>query len=195
MSENLEIELRYKVKNIEELVKKLESIGARLTKKSHIIDHWYIPNSIKSREQHDVWFDEKRGCGIRIREEIVNGNNTTKLETKTLTKDKNHNTFDETETKIDTYENGDSFLKAIKRKEFLTIDKKRLNFEYEDFVISIDDIANYGVGIEIEYKGTIERKLALRELKGFANKLGLKEKDTFDKSPTVEAMKTLARFI
>jgi len=193
---NLEIELRYKIKSSSELEKRLLDIGAKVAYQSHIIDHWFIPIKIKNREQHDIWFDQKRGCGIRIREQDngYTGKVITNLETKRLSKEMNHNTFLEAEVTIDNYKKGETLLQMMDKKKFLTIDKNRIMYKYKNFKISIDEIKGYGAGVELELVTNKSRKSALKTIESLATKLKLYKKDMFEKSTTVDAMKVLAKF-
>lgn len=193
---NLEIELRYKIKNSKDLEKRLLDIGAKVAYQSHIIDHWFIPVKIKNREQHDIWFDQKRGCGIRIREQdnAYTGRVVTTLETKRLSKEMNHNTFLEAEVTIDNYKKGETLLQMMDKKEFLTIDKTRVMYQYKNFKISIDEIQGYGSGIELELVTDKGRKIAIKEIEKLATELKLSKKDMFEKSTTVDAMNILANF-
>ncbi len=194
----IEVELRYKVHNINVIRKKLIDLGARLTDQSHIIDHWFIPIDIMTYKQQVVWFDVKRNTGMRIREYRNDSNSklsSVTLDTKRLTLALNHNTFIETSMKVESYEKAKKFIEMIDRKEFLTIDKIRLLYKYDQFTFSIDTIKDYGSGVEIEYIGKPDsRSKILSEIESLAKKLGLKNSDKFDKSLTVDAMEKLARY-
>ena len=80
------------------------------------------------------------------------------------------------------------------RKEFLVINKQRAVYQIEHFEVSIDEIAGYGSGVEIEYKGDAVGLDAITEVRAFAVSLGLKEIDRHEKSITVSAMETLADY-
>ncbi len=196
VTHKIEIELRYQVKSIKHIQKILLDIDATLVQQTHIIDHWFIPINIKNMAEEIEWFDKKRNTGIRIREYINEYGNriSASLETKRMTLAMNHNTFLETSMPVETYEKAKEFLEMIDRKEYLTIDKNRLVYKKDVFEISIDEIKGYGSGIEIEYKGEGDRETVLKEITQFARELNLTEKDRFEKSITVDAMDTLAKF-
>ena len=193
---NIEYEIRYKLRDLFKIESKLLQIGAKVSSHNHIIDHWFIPSNIKSRDQHDIWFDVKAGTTIRIREQHDSYSKKviTTLDTKKLTKERNHNSMIETSINVENYQDVKKFLEMIDRKEFLTIDKTRLLYRYKDFQIEIDDIKGYGAGISIEIKNQIDRKIALGKLKRFAKKIELQDSDLLEKSVTVLAMDKLARF-
>lgn len=197
IDKKIEIELRYKIKNLTEIKAKLKSLGAKLTKESHIIDHWFIPNHLRNMKEEIEWFDVKRNTAIRIRENIDKKGKCfeTKIDTKRMTLDMNHNTFLETSMNVESLDKAKEFIQTLDRKEYLTIDKQRLVYIYKDFNISIDDIKDFASGIEIEYIGpNSTREKVLKEIKEFALKLGLKDKMQFEKSLTVDAMDTLSKF-
>ena len=173
-SQDIEYELRYRVKNLKDVETKLLQIGAKVTNHMHIIDHWFIPINIKSRESHDIWFDQKRGCAIRIREQdnSYSGKVVTSLETKRLTSEKNHNTILENSIPVENYKDTKKLLEMMDKKEFLTIDKSRLLYTYKNFHVEIDDIKGFGTGVSIEIHGVSERDIALKALEQFAKKIG-----------------------
>lgn len=196
IDEKIEVELRYKVESVREIQKKLLDINARQVEQTHIIDHWFVPVNIKSLEEEIDWFDIKRNTGVRIREYINEYGNqiSASLETKRLTLAMNHDTFLETEMKVESYHKAKEFMEMLDRKEYLTIDKSRILFKHEDFTISIDSIKDFITGVEIEYIGLGNREEIIKIIENFASKLGLSKKDRFEKSMTTEAMKVLARF-
>jgi len=197
IDKKIEIELRYKIRNLKEIQIKLKALGAKLTKESHIVDHWFIPNYIKNMREEKGWFDVKRNTGIRIRENLDKKGKCieTKIDTKRMTLDMNHNTFLETSMIVESLNKAKEFIQTLDRKEYLTIDKERLVYIYKDFNISIDAIKDFASGIEIEYIGpNSTRDKVLKEIKEFALKLGLKDSMQFEKSLTVDAMDTLSKF-
>jgi predicted adenylyl cyclase CyaB len=195
---NIEYELRYLVRHSAELEKRLIDLGSKIAYQARVVDHWYLPKNITTREGHDQWFDTGRGCGIRIREQhnAYTGKMTTSLETKRLTQSLNHNTFLEAEVTVESYQKTTPLLEMMDLKEFLTIDKSRVMYMLGDNKISLDTIAGVGTCIEIE--GTIRqgesREEIIVRLETIAASLGLSEKDRMNKSLTVLAMDTLAQF-
>lgn len=194
--EKLEIELRYKLKDRQKLEKRLAEFGAKVVYQAHVIDHWFIPINIRNNEQQIEWFDKKRGCAVRVREQDngYTGKITVSMETKRMNAAMNHNSLLEAEVTIDSFENGRKLLEMMDRKEFITINKNRVVYKYQNFKICIDDIKGYGVGAELEIGEVKNREKALVEIKHLASKLGLHERDRLEKSMTTEAMLTMAKF-
>ena len=191
-----EVELRYLCKDRKAIENKLITIGARVTHLSHIVDHWYIGNHIKNLEEKNRDFDSGEGFGLRIREQDndYTGKITTSLEVKRLTDALNHNTCIESEIEVKNYEETNNLLKLMNLKEFMTIDKARIMYSFEDLKICIDDIKELGTGIEIEHKTEKNREMVVEEIRNFARKLGLKKEDEVVKSVTYLAMEKLSRY-
>lgn len=192
---SIEHELRYKLSNRGEFEAALKAHGARLVRQEHLIDHWFIPNEIQNAEQQKQWFDDERGCSIRIREVVSNdGLFKVVLGTKRIMGTEGHNSLAEAEVGIENYERAKQLLLMMDRKEFLIIDKERSTYEVGEFEISIDEVKGYGVGVEIEYRGNDLDSDAIGKITKFGVSLGLNEVDRHEKSITVSAMEALARY-
>jgi predicted adenylyl cyclase CyaB len=192
----IKIEKRFLVDDRKALEKKLLELGVSVTSQARLIDHWFIPRLIKSREQHDDWFDSGRGCGVRIRE-VVSGfsdKRITTMETKRLTQSLNHNTFLESKVEVESYTNTKSVLEMMDLREFLTIDKSRVLYSRDNFKISLDEIKDYGTGVELEVSTFASREEALVEIDHLARLLGFEKNEELEKSMTVLAMDSLAVF-
>jgi predicted adenylyl cyclase CyaB len=197
IDKTIEIELRYKVKDFKEVQKALIDQNAELIQQTHIIDHWFIPVSIKNMAEEIIWFDKKRNTAVRIREYINDYGKqiSTSLETKRLTLAMNHDTFIETKTNVESYQKAKDFLEMIDRKEYLLIDKNRMLYQVGEYEVVLDNILNYGTGMEIEYHGPdTNREKIILKLQSFASSLGLDESMRFEKSLTVDSMQVLAKF-
>jgi predicted adenylyl cyclase CyaB len=150
---------------------------------------------IKSQVEQDDWFDSGRGCGIRIRESFgIDGGMVTTLGTKRVSNEHGHKALSEAEVVVESCARAALLLQMMDRREFLTIDKTRKTFELGEFEIAVDSILNYGVGVEIEYKGALGIDEAFAKIKELAGKLGLGDGDQFEKSLTVDAMQVLAKY-
>jgi adenylate cyclase class IV len=200
----IEIERRYKIASPANIIATLEKQGITQVTQKHIIDQWFIPNSIHSREEHNVWFDEKHGEAYRIRQtEQPNGTFSVTLDSKQHTEANDHNTFQErTIDTVTDIEAAQAFLAEKGYYNWLTIDKRRIAFDAHDPSIEIvldeiDGLADkigIGAALELEYTGEKSRHEALQELRDVAMTLGLTDEDLFEKSLTVAAMDVLAQF-
>lgn len=191
----IEIELRYLLSDKVAFLRCLEHLGAYRVREERLTDHWYIPVSISSRQEHDRWFNEERNCSVRIRE-TYDGDRIirTALGTKRLTPRASHQEILEAEVVIHDYAHGHGVLTMMDYKEFLTIYKERVLFACKDFEIALDSIQHFGAGVEIEHVGQGSYDKKIKEIRDFASELGLQEVDLYPKSLTVSAMDTLARF-
>lgn len=190
-NQSIEIEVRYRLTDIQEALNRIVNSGAVLQKKFHIVDHWFIPKNITNLNEHDKWYNIQRGVAIRIRENDVN---SVLLETKQLVVSKDHTSFFENSIQVNSYENAKKILLALDKKEFLTIDKKRTIFKLDLFEIVIDEIRNFDSVLEIEIKNVDNKADALDLIRKYASTLGLTVEHEYRKSATVEVMKKLAKF-
>ncbi len=199
----IEIEKRYKIHDINDIIARLADSGIEQTDESHIIDEWFAPLKVQSHKQQVEWFDGNKGLAYRVRRtEQSDGSWKIKVETKQLTDAGNHNTFIETTVAITDYDEAHVFLEDQGYWNWLTIDKTRIQFDSHDPEIDIvlDEIAGLaekigvGAALEIEYQGEANRNEALDKLSAFAGDLGLPRDQLFAKSLTVESMTALAKF-
>jgi adenylate cyclase class IV len=208
MSESyLEVELRYKVYDVQACLARLENHGVTVMRTEHLVDEWYMPRTIQSLEEQRAWFDDEKGIAWRIRQSEHDGAKKLDVTSKQLTSDSNHNSFHETTAEFDNY---DQAVKAMDEREYrnwLIIDKTRYfltstnpDIENEKFELIIDQIAGLaekiGIGacLEIEHKGTATREEALKNIEAIATMLGFTSEDQFEKSLTVVSMTELAFF-
>lgn len=155
-----EIELRLKVENKEELVKKLLKLGAKFKGK---------------KKQTDILFDSKYFTfgdwdqALRLRTEVEGKKTTAGLAfkgTPTHT-EQGHKIRDEFETEAD----GDVMRKILNSIGFWeadVIEKERENYEYKDLNIVIDTL-EFGTYVEFEGKSEdieeLRKKLGLEKAK------------------------------
>ena len=192
----LEIEKRYLIQDITKFAKILLDEGGIISYQARLVDHWFLPAHIKSMSQHDVWFNKKRGCSIRIREQDngYTGKIITSMETKRLTDSLDHTMLLEADVSIDNYEKGKRLLEMMDLKEFLTIDKNRVMYKLDEFKIAIDDVKGLGTGVELEISTYEDLPQALKRLAEMADRLHLSKNNLLEKSLTVLAMQKLATF-
>lgn len=194
--EILEVELRYAVSDKDLLLSKITEIGGHEVKHTRTIDHWFIPNLVTNHQEQEQWFDHDRGISYSIREVIDAEGKVVKTiwRTKQIPEGGDHSALLETEEEIESYAVGKSKSELKDRKEFLTIDKERQVFAIDKCELTIDTLAEYGVGVEIEAQDESSKEILLEKIKKLAKKLGLEEGDRYEKSITVAAMQRLAKF-
>jgi adenylate cyclase class IV len=203
----LEVELRYKVHDVPAALGRLSKHGLTIASTEHLVDEWFLPETISSLAEEQAWFDEQRGIAWRIRRSDKNGKQILDVTSKQLTEDMNHNSFHETTADFASYDDALQAMRKRQYKNWLTIDKTRHVFtssnpeiSNDEFELVLDDIAGLaakvGVGacLEIEHKGSSSREAALAKIADIAASFGFTPDDQFEKSLTVVSMTALARF-
>lgn len=177
--------------------------GAALQDEQHIVDKWFAPTDVHTRDDHDRWFDVDHGIAYRIRQvALSDGGNELILDSKQHTEADNHNTFNEEELMRGDESAMLAFLASKNYYNWLTIDKKRYRFHLPkpelkvimDTVAGVKDTLGLDTVLELEYAGNGSRDDALTAIDSFASNLGLQGSTLFDKSLTVESMSVLAKF-
>ncbi len=174
-----EIERKYIISNRKVIENRLIELDAKVTFHAHIIDHYLIPNDIRNQQEQAVWFKGASGFGLRIREtdNDYSGTITTTMVAKKLTKAGDHGIHEEIELQIDSYDKAKEFFHLLGLKENVLVDKDRVLYSWKDLKISIDEVKNAGVGMEIEYRGNKSQSEALTIIMDFSKKLGLTDSE------------------
>ncbi len=200
--QHIEPEIRYRLEEEGRVFveQELLKLGAVLGPTTELVDEWYIPNWIRNPKEQKQWFDVERGLSMRIRSEYIKGKLMGQtFGTKQITNEHGHNALAQTENPIEDPAIERNKLLMEGRKNFLTIDKTRVCYyltteDNETVEVAIDTIANYGMGVELEYKGDKDVNTAMSILRRVALKLKLKPELELKESLTVEAMRTLAHY-
>jgi len=135
----IEVEIRAKVDNFDNIKKKLEEMKAVHQKSVHQIDKIF---------GHPMFLDSKNmiiegGIVPRIR----SVNNKCLLEFKEICRTSGGI---ELKSELSNIDLGIIFLNKLGFKEAFTIDKKRESYKYKNFVIDLDNVDKLGNFIEIE---------------------------------------------
>jgi predicted adenylyl cyclase CyaB len=140
---------------------------AKLIKVSHHLDDYYIPahrNFLAPRYPYE-WLTIRKRDG----KSILNFKHLYPEETR----EKTHS--NEYEVKIEGIEQLEKIFLSLNFKKFLSIDKKREVFQYQNkFEIGLDEVKKLGFFIEIEcLKDLGSHQRARKELFSFAKNIGL----------------------
>lgn len=132
-----EIELKFKVENLEKLIKVLEQKGCNISPIKIQCDTIYVSdiNNTESTEG-SIW--------LRVRKE----NDKIELNYKKQSKKKMES--EEIEFEASSYELANKFLKALGYKAWVEVNKKRRYSKYKEYNICIDEVERLGSFIEIE---------------------------------------------
>ncbi len=160
----MEVELKARVKDLDSMRKRLESLGVSFGNTVEQKDVYFKPRG----------FDEKpEGTGswiVRIR---TSGNKKT-LTLKALTE--MLGVWKEYETAIDNDEQARRILEAMGVINVFTINKKRTYGRLDDFEVLLDDVKELGKFLEVALESD-EKENTRNRILGFMKNLGIEDKD------------------
>ena len=190
-----EVEKRALLKESEylEISKKLEGLGAELTKKVNIKDIYFCPVNVASFAEIEM--DSVGSYSLRLREQKNGNDEEVTLNVKVITQEGDHNSWAEHETIIDSPEAMTDILKAMGFKPFCTIDKSRQVYLLKDMEISLENIKDFGLGIEAEIKTSMEKSNEAKiRIDDVFKRLGIPSDQIVPKSLTNIIMKQKSTF-
>jgi adenylate cyclase class 2 len=164
-----EVEIKAKLRNRRELVKKLESFGCKFSEELHQVDHVYFPEGLV--------FPPPIGTGIlRVR----NQNDNKYFFTLKISQSGRQDSI-ERELEISDGEMMMEIVKLLKYQEAPTVDKRRTKTKYKDMGIELDVVKDLGEFIEVEKivdnEDPEERKNIQKGLAEFLLTLGIPKED------------------
>jgi len=130
-SNKYEMEIRFLTEKRKIIEERLIKMDAKIIHHSRVIDHWFVPTTIKNIAEKNTWFDTGKGYGLRISEEDngYTGKIATSLEIKRLVTPHHHEACIEQEIDVENYKEALSLLSLMDMKEFATLDKDRVVYE------------------------------------------------------------------
>lgn len=133
-----EIELKFKIDSVSELVKKLDSLGVLIEKEIEQKDTIYVSdlNNVESVEG-SLW--------LRVRKT----NDSIELNLKKQSERKSES--QEIEFEVSDYEKANKFLEVLGYKKWVEVNKKRKYAKYNKVNICIDEVERLGSFVELEY--------------------------------------------
>ncbi len=166
---NIEVEIKVKVDNLEEIKKKVSKMG-KLIKAIKQIDDYYIPC-------HRDFFAHKPQPieHLRIR---TNPNKVVFEYTRTINmkEDGDYDHAEEYETEILNVEEFKKILEFLDFKKFATIEKQREYWICDDIEVALDEIKGLGSFVEAEARGDFkDDKEAKKACINFLEKLGIRD--------------------
>ncbi len=164
-----EVEVKAKLRNREEVIKKLEALGCKFSEELHQVDHVFIPEgasypdfplgtpALRLREQNDIFF-----LTLKIPQS-------------------SYQDCIEKEVSIQDGEKMLEILKLIGWKSIPTVEKRRIKTNFKDMEIVLDKVELLGEFMEVEKIVTSEnhedRKKIQEELFDFLGMLGVTKND------------------
>lgn len=161
-----EIELKYKVKNYDELINKLEKMNCKIENAISQNDTIYVKNLENTDSvEGSIW--------LRVRK------NNDKIELNLKKQSKNIRESEEIEFGVDSYIKANQFLEILGYKKWVEVNKKRRYSKYKNYNLCIDEVEKLGSFIEIELLvEETDQNDYIDALKNIAKELGLEENDT-----------------
>ena len=147
-AKNKEIEIKFPLKNPEEVVKFLEANGLLISKDVFQRDMYYTPkhrNFLELKYPFE-WLrvrETDKGCSINYKHFHPEGVEKTDY-------------CDEFESPIGNASAVKEILRALDFKEVVIVEKNRTVWQFKDVEIMIDNVRDFGVFIELETLGDFE---------------------------------------
>jgi len=141
--EDIEIEIKVRIENAENLESFLEKEG-EFTGEKHQVDEYFTP------AHRDFTAPRPAAEWLRIRTS-THGSVAYKL---WHYDDQGRSQYcDEYETEVADPQSLRKIFMALNIKPLITVDKSRRAWRYQDYEIALDNVVNLGDFVEIEYKG------------------------------------------
>lgn len=180
-----EIEVRALVKSddINSTRKKILETGAVSKGIRSIHDVYYCDKSCQKAE--DAEMNEVGSYSVRIRREEKEGEVSISYNKKIITSKGDHNSWKEEEEPRTNFEEANQEMIDNGYKFFFDLDKNREKFNLDNMEICLEDIKNFGLGIEVEVIAAKEESEEVkRKIKDFLKSIGVQEEAIVPKSIT-----------
>lgn len=190
-----EVEKRALLKesDYKEILKKLDTLGAKLIKKVNINDIYFCPITVLSFAEIEM--DHVNSYSLRLREQNSDYNKEVTLNVKLITQEGDHSSWEEHEVVVGSFNTTTNILKSIGFKQFCTIKKSRLVYNFNDIEVSIEDIVDFGLGIEAEVKTSTDQSTkAKAKIDELFEKLEINSDQIVEKSITNIIMRKKSKF-
>lgn len=161
----MEIEIRAKLNNPSDFVKKLLSLGATKKGEKKLSDYYF----------GDIGLYEKLGHSFWIRLRVKEG---TKIELAYKGSTGVDGVYDELEQELQNLDTAINIFTKMGLSNEITVHKHRTSYKLDNISIEIDDFGDWGTYIEAEIIGEDANK---EQLFSLFEKLGIDKKDIFEK--------------
>jgi len=192
---NHEIELRALLKDIDQakFIKKIEALGADFRGSVKIIDHYFCPKETKSFAECEM--NAVGSFALRLRETEKDNQKKNELNIKVITSLGDHHAWEEHETEVSSPQEMQKILEATGQKQYIEIAKMRTTYALGEILVNVEDIKNFGLGLELEIMATkADAEAAKEKLKDVLKKLGIDEAEIVPKSITNIIMHEQSKF-
>lgn len=163
-----EVEVKARLRNREQVIKKLESLGCKFSEELHQIDRVFIPEGVP--------FPPPLGTAVlRVRKQNEKSFLTLKIP------QSGPQDCIEKEMEISSGEEMVEIIKLLKYYEVPTVDKKRIKTNIGDIEVVLDEVKDLGGFIEAEKivhsSEEADRKKTMEELFDFLSTLDIQKED------------------
>lgn len=168
----MEIELRAKITDINQIKEKLSALGATFVKTKEIKDYYFGDLGLYKKNDHSFW--------IRIR---VQGE---EIELAYKGPTETDGVYEEYEQKLQNLETSLTLFQKMGLDNPINIEKKRDYYKLRNINILIDQYETQGTFIELEIISENEDKFELYQL---MKELGIKKENIFEKGYITQFLK------
>ncbi len=149
MSKNIEIEIQVQLENIRPLKTFLKK-KAKLINKARQIDYYFTPSHRNFLKKYPAveW--------LRLRQNDRNASINYKFWH--LDENKRSHYSDEYESQIEDIDHLKLIFKSLNFKPIAVVDKKRKDYKFKSYIISVNLVEKLGEFVEIEFNGETDKK-------------------------------------
>lgn len=180
-----EVEVRALIENQNKSDVRNSILGSGAIAKAivQIHDVYFCDKSCKTIE--DAEMNKVGSYSIRIRKEVKGETTKITFNKKTITTENDHNSWKEDEETREDFEIAKQEMIDLGYKFFFELDKTREKFTLENMEICLEDIKDFGLGIEVEIMTTEEdSESSKNKIKMFLHSIGVRDEDIVPKSIT-----------
>jgi predicted adenylyl cyclase CyaB len=192
---NQEIEIRALLNDEQRgvLEAELSDRGAELEERMYIVDMYLCPVAVQSFQEIEM---QKVGSfSLRIRKQTANGQTQVEVNTKIITNEGDHNSWEEHETEASSFDEAVAIFQAIGFKSFFTLEKERVTYQVDDMTVCLEDIVDFGPVIEVEVMANKSKsQQAKQRIRAFLTDIGVTDEQIVAKSVTNMLMRERAQF-
>lgn len=173
---------------------KLMKLGASYEGDVSVNDIYFCRKGTKSFSE--VEMEDVGSFSLRLREQSTAGKpEETTMNVKVITSQNDHNSWEEHEIMIGSMNEAAAILKAIGFKPFCTIRKKRSTYAIEGVSVILEDIEDFGLGVEAEIMTTKDNEdSAKAKIDRVLSDIGIDSSKIVEKSITNIIMRERAEF-
>lgn len=193
MTQEVEKRALLKQSEYDSILKELKKLNAKFVKQVKVNDVYFCLKGVKSFSE--VEMDDIGSFSLRLREQAEGRDRKVTLNVKVITQEKDHNSWEEHETELESAEEVENILGSIGFKPFCTIRKARKMYKLSGISIILENIEGFGLGVEAEVITSREKgERAKVEIDAIFRKLGISDAQVVPKSITNLIMKINSKF-